>query len=211
MHLAYVPWHVRRRKRDVQPFCHALFVHRIHVLNPHGHPSAFVGDLVSARAEGRRICSSPAASLASLTKKNLACSGAHRSEGRWRSPVPALAPAPFLEPSEAARDVRDIQDRCYAFRVHGRKSIARGEATGEKRSKTVGYPSQTAQRRLYARASSRFLFGAEEGVAQNEQNGEHPDERAHFAVFTTADFYKSKRQNAEAQPGGDAERQRRGD
>src|SRR5215472_16334307 len=38
-----------------------------------------------------------------------------------------------------------------------------------------------------------LLFRAEESVAQNEQNREHPDERTDFAVPSAADLHKRER------------------
>src|SRR5215467_4043600 len=72
MHLAHVPRHVHRRKSDIQPCRHALFVNRVHVLHPNGHPDALIRRLVALRPERSNVCSSTAASLATLAKKNLA-------------------------------------------------------------------------------------------------------------------------------------------
>ena len=34
MHLAHIPWHVRRRKRDIQPCSHALLVNFVDIADP---------------------------------------------------------------------------------------------------------------------------------------------------------------------------------
>src|SRR5207248_1874 len=126
MHFAHAPRHVGRREGNVEPCRHAVLVNRVHVLHPHGHPRAFVCALVSVRAEGGDVRASSAASLASLAQKNLAASGAHCPERRFtlsvaggRRPVPALPPAPLLEPRKARGNVWNIQDRRNAFRIHG--------------------------------------------------------------------------------------------
>ncbi len=55
------------------------------------------------------------------------------------------------------------------------------------------------------------LFGGEEGVAEEEEDGEDPDEGADFAVAAGAEFYEREGEEAEAEAGGDAEGERRGD
>ncbi len=72
VHLADVPRHVGRRESDIQPGGHALSVDLINVVHPHGHPSAFVGGLVSVWSKRGGIRPPAAAPLASLAKKDLA-------------------------------------------------------------------------------------------------------------------------------------------
>src|SRR5216683_4521066 len=55
------------------------------------------------------------------------------------------------------------------------------------------------------------LFGAEEGVAEEEEDAEDPDEGADFAVATGAEFDEGEREQAEAEAGGDAEGEGGGD
>ena len=55
------------------------------------------------------------------------------------------------------------------------------------------------------------LFGAEEGVAEEEENAEDPDERADFAVAATAELNEGEGEQAEAEAGGDAEGEWGGD
>src|SRR5712692_7161943 len=55
------------------------------------------------------------------------------------------------------------------------------------------------------------LFGAEEGVAEEEEGAEDPDEGADFAMAAGAEFDEGEGQEAEAEAGGDAEGQRSGD
>ncbi len=55
------------------------------------------------------------------------------------------------------------------------------------------------------------LFGAEEGVAEEEEDAEDPDEGADFAVAAGAEFYEGEGEEAEAEAGGDAEGERGGD
>ncbi len=72
VHLAYVPRHLGRRKRDIQPGGHALSIDLINVFYPHGHPGAFVGRLVSVRSKRGGIRPPAAPSLAAHAKKDLA-------------------------------------------------------------------------------------------------------------------------------------------
>src|SRR5215467_2163158 len=87
MHLAHIPRHVCRRKRDVQFGRYTLLVDGIHILDPHRHPSALVRRLVALQSERGHVRSPPATSLPSLAKKNLAVARAHRSKAGRRSPV----------------------------------------------------------------------------------------------------------------------------
>src|SRR6266705_1514499 len=56
-----------------------------------------------------------------------------------------------------------------------------------------------------------FLFGAEEGVAEEEEDAEDPNERADFAMAAGADFDEGEGEKAEAEAGGDTESEGRGD
>src|SRR5229473_889948 len=49
------------------------------------------------------------------------------------------------------------------------------------------------------------LFRAEEGVAEEEEDAEDPDEGADFAVAAGAELDEGEREQAEAEPRGDAE------
>ena len=49
------------------------------------------------------------------------------------------------------------------------------------------------------------LFGAEEGVAEEEEDAEDPDEWADFAVAASADFDEGEGEEAEAEARSDAE------
>ena len=49
------------------------------------------------------------------------------------------------------------------------------------------------------------LFGAEEGVAEEEEDAEHPDEGADFAVAAGAELDEGEGEEAEAEAGGGAE------
>src|SRR4029077_14486938 len=71
-------------------------------------------------------------------------------------------------------------------------------------------PTQALGRCVIA-GGSIDLFGAEEGVAEEEEDAEDPDERADFAVAAGADFDESEGEEAEAEAGGDAEGEGRGD
>src|SRR6266446_3247864 len=55
------------------------------------------------------------------------------------------------------------------------------------------------------------LFGAEEGIAEEEEDAEDPDEGADFAVPTSAEFDEGEGEQAEAEAGGDAEGEGRGE
>ena len=55
------------------------------------------------------------------------------------------------------------------------------------------------------------LFGAEEGVAEEEEDAENPDEGADFAAAAAAEFDEGEGEEAEAEAGGDAEGERSGD
>ena len=54
------------------------------------------------------------------------------------------------------------------------------------------------------------LFGAEEGVAEEEERAEHPDERADFAVSSGAEFDEGEGEETEAETRGDTEGEGRG-
>src|SRR6267154_2295257 len=58
--------------------------------------------------------------------------------------------------------------------------------------------------------SSLHLFGTKEGVAEQKQNTEDPDEGADFAVATGSELDEGEGEQTEAKPGSDTERQRRG-
>lgn len=118
VHLAYVPRHVSRRESDVQPSGHALFVDLLNIVHPDGHPRALVGRFLSLRSKRGSVCPSASTALASLTKKDLAFTGAHRSESRRRAPVPALFPTPLLEPGKARGDVGNVQYGRNGFGIH---------------------------------------------------------------------------------------------
>src|SRR6266403_417298 len=49
------------------------------------------------------------------------------------------------------------------------------------------------------------LFGAEEGVAEEEEDAQDPDEGADFAVAAGAEFDEGEGEQAETEAGGDAE------
>src|SRR5260370_41572059 len=55
------------------------------------------------------------------------------------------------------------------------------------------------------------LFGGEEGVAEEEEDAEGPDERADFAVAAGAEFDEGEGEEAEAEASGNAEGEGRGD
>src|SRR5271168_4694386 len=57
----------------------------------------------------------------------------------------------------------------------------------------------------------RYLFGAEEGVAQKEEHREDPDERADFAILAGAYFNEGEGEHTQAETRSDAERERGGD
>src|SRR5690242_10883098 len=104
VHLADVPGHIGWRKSDIQAGGHALAVNLINVVHPDRHPRALVGRLVSVWSKRGSVRPLTSTALASLAEKDLAFAGANRAESRRRSPVPALLPAPFLEPSKAGSD-----------------------------------------------------------------------------------------------------------
>ena len=54
------------------------------------------------------------------------------------------------------------------------------------------------------------LFGAEEGVAEEEEDGEDPNEGADFAAAAGAELDEGEGEEAEAEAGGDAEGERSG-
>ncbi|SRR6266852_5204983 len=72
MHLADPPRHVGWRESDIQPGGHALSVDLVNVVHPHRYPDAFVSRLVSVWSKRGCVCPLALASLASLTKKDLA-------------------------------------------------------------------------------------------------------------------------------------------
>ena len=62
----------------------------------------------------------------------------------------------------------------------------------------------------YVPQSGYDLFGAQEGVAEEEEYAEDPDEGADFVAAAGAEFDEGEGEQAEAEAGGDAERQGRG-
>ena len=56
----------------------------------------------------------------------------------------------------------------------------------------------------------RPLFRCEKRVTAQKQRGQGPHERANFAIFGGADFDEVERDEAEAETGGNAEREWRG-
>src|SRR5437899_5336002 len=100
VHLPDIPRHVSRRKRHLEPCCQALSVNFINVLHPHRHPYALVPFFVSIILERSRVLAPAAASLCSLTQKNLACTGTRGTKPWRRAPVPELLPSPLLKPCE---------------------------------------------------------------------------------------------------------------
>src|SRR5689334_4402636 len=72
MHLADAPGHVSGRESDVQPGSQALSMDLVNVVHPDGHPRAFVGRFVPVWSKCGCVRPSATATLASLTKKDLA-------------------------------------------------------------------------------------------------------------------------------------------
>src|SRR5258708_27555360 len=116
VHLAHVPWFVRRRPGDLEPLLNTVFVDLVDVIDPDRHPDALI--VCGLLPEGRRqIALSPAA-LPVLAEEDLAVAGADTAKCRRLAPVPALLPAEALKPGEALLDVRDVQDGRDSFRKH---------------------------------------------------------------------------------------------
>jgi hypothetical protein len=122
VHLANIPGHICRREYNLNSSSHALLVGFVNVIHPHGHPHALVRRFVSARAKCRNIRSLAAAPLPSPAKKNLAFTGPDRAESGRHTPIPALSPAPLLEPRDARGDVGNIQYWRDMFHIHARNN-----------------------------------------------------------------------------------------
>src|SRR5256885_16240205 len=93
VHFPHVPRHVRRRPGYLDALLNALFVDRIHVLDPPTHPAALVLRLVLETREGARVLPFPASPLAAATHEDLARTGANGTESRRVAPAPQLLPS----------------------------------------------------------------------------------------------------------------------
>jgi hypothetical protein len=123
MHLPHLPRHIRRRKCNIQSSSNALPVHRIHVIHPHGHPSALVARFVPILLKRSRVRPFPTPALRPMTEKNLHLPGPHGPESRRRPPIPQLLPPPLRKPSKARTYIGHIQYRRKALSIHSAQHI----------------------------------------------------------------------------------------
>ena len=119
VHLADVPGHIGGRKGDVEASGKALSVDVVDVLNPNGHPDAFVACLVAVGAEGKRVGSLPATTLCTLTKKELGNARANGTKSRRFTPIPEFPPTKLLKPGKAPFYIGNAENRSDMFGVHG--------------------------------------------------------------------------------------------
>ena len=128
VHLADVPWHIGRRKCDLQSGSDAPLVHLVHIAYPNRHPNALVALFVSMLLKRGRIRAAATASLRPLAKEYAGfLTRSNRAKGRRRSPVPQFLPSPLLKPGDGARDVRNVQYRSQSFDFHNERRITLGE------------------------------------------------------------------------------------
>src|ERR1700733_13515651 len=126
VHLADVPWHIGRRKCDLQPGSDALRVHLVHVVHPNRHPDTLVARLVSVLLKRGGVRTAAAASLRPLTKKDASFrTRSNRTKRRRRPPVPQFLPSPLLKPRDRAGDVGHVQYRSQTFGFHDPGRITR--------------------------------------------------------------------------------------
>src|SRR5262249_45002701 len=125
VHLSHIPGHIGWRKRNFDSRRDALPMYRVNVFHPNGHPNAFISLFISMVLEGGLVGTSAAASLRASAEKDLAFTGTHGAECRWRSPIPALLPSPPHEPREGGCKIGHVQYRRETLGVHGRKHNTR--------------------------------------------------------------------------------------
>src|ERR1700732_4739216 len=127
MHLANVPRHIGRRKRDLQPDGDAMLVHLVHVVHPDRHPDALVALFVSVLLKRSGVRAAAATSLRPLTKKDASfLARSNRAKRRRRSPVPQFLPSPLLKPRDRAGDFGDVQYWSQTFGFHNGSRITPG-------------------------------------------------------------------------------------
>src|SRR4051812_45824682 len=119
VHFARMPLVVGGRPGDVQALLQAVLVDRVDVVYPHRHPATLVRDLIVPGAEGLAVGAAAAAALRALAEKDFDLTGADGAEARRIAPLPGDFPAEFLEPVDALRKARDVEDRIDGVRFHG--------------------------------------------------------------------------------------------
>jgi hypothetical protein len=118
MHLAHVPWFIRRRPGYFQALFDTVSVFGVHVIYPNRHPRTLVCGIVAFRPEGHLDVGPAASALAVLAQEDLAFAGPDAAERRRITPVPALCSPEFLEPREAFDDVGHVEDRSHSLGLH---------------------------------------------------------------------------------------------
>ncbi len=118
MHFADVPRHVGWWPGDLDALLDAEPMHGIKIIDPDGHPHAFLGRFIGFRAESRPAAACAATALAILAEENLEMSRSDATECRGRTPVPCFFPTELFEPGEALADIGDIQYRRDVFYLH---------------------------------------------------------------------------------------------
>ena len=108
VHLADIPWHVGWRPCDIETLFNAMPVNSIDIVDPDGHPYAFVCAFVAGGSERHCVIASSSPALSTFAEKDLAFSGADAAKARRIAPVPSLRPSEFFKPRDTFREVRNV-------------------------------------------------------------------------------------------------------
>src|SRR4026208_1302018 len=111
MHFTHIPLHGGWWPRDVESLLNTTRMHRVDVVDPDGHPHAFISGLVSKRTEGHCVRALSAATLPARTKEYFTIAGTDPAKCRRASLFPGLCPAELFKPPEALFKARNIQYR----------------------------------------------------------------------------------------------------
>ena len=112
---ADLPGFVGGRHCDLDVVGEAVLVDGVDVIDPDGHPDAFV---VVVSGEGFDVRALAAAALAVVTEEDLDLPALDRPKSGRVAPIPKLLPPQPLEPRDALGEVRDIQYRRYSVCDH---------------------------------------------------------------------------------------------
>src|SRR5579864_2757920 len=107
VHLANLPRHIGRRKRDLQPRSDALLVHLVDIVYPDRHPHALVPLLISVLLKGGGVRAPAAASLRPQAKKDTGLlTRSNCAKRRRRSPSPTISSIPTSQTKRPCRQCR---------------------------------------------------------------------------------------------------------
>jgi hypothetical protein len=127
VHLADVPWHIGRRKCDLQSGSDAPFVHLVHIVYPNRHPNALVALFVFMLLKRGRIRTAATASLRPLAKEY---AFPYPIQPRQRSeafPSPTISSIPTSQTRRRCSRCQNVQYRGESFDFHNERRITLGE------------------------------------------------------------------------------------